>query len=225
MPVITVANPKGGAGKSTTTLILATTLAAAGASVTILDCDPNKPIKDWREGLSKNPVHVDFEVTESNVTTKLDKYRKERQFVFVDLEGTASRLMSRAFARSNLVLIPIQASPPDALMAAKAIHLIQEEEQAFEKEIPYRVLFTRTSPIITTRLEKAIVKQLIEGGIPQFTAHLNERAAFKSLFFNRLDLTELDEKEVNGLDQARNNATCVVEELITYIIERQENVA
>ncbi|OKP00835.1 ParA family protein [Xenorhabdus eapokensis] len=225
MPVITVANPKGGAGKSTTALVLATTLAAAGASVTILDCDPNQPIKGWREGLSRNPVHVDFEVTESNITAKLERYRRERQFVFVDLEGTASRLMSRAFARSNLVLIPIQASPPDAEMAAKAIHLIQEEEQAFEKEIPYRVLFTRTSPIITTRLEKAIVKQLVEGGVPQFTTHLNERAAFKSLFFNQLDLTELDAKEVNGLDQARDNATRVVEELITYIIKRQEEIA
>lgn len=53
MPVITVANPKGGAGKSTTTLVLATTLAQQGASVVILDCDPNRPIEGWRRGASK----------------------------------------------------------------------------------------------------------------------------------------------------------------------------
>lgn len=221
MPVITVANPKGGSGKSTTTLVLATTLAAAGASVTVLDCDPNQPIKGWREGSSQNPVQVDFDVTESNVTSKLEKYRAERQFVFVDLEGTASRLMSRAFARSNLVLIPIQASPPDAEMAAKAIRLIQEEEQSFEKEIPYRVLFTRTSSIIKTRLERAIVRQLVDGRVPQFDNQLNERAAYKSLFYNQLDLNELDVKEVNGLEQARENANRVVEELVNYIVERQ----
>lgn len=225
MPVITVANPKGGAGKSTTTLVLATTLASEGASVTILDCDPNHPIKGWREGSSKNLVHVDYDVNESNVTSKLDQYRKERQFVFVDLEGTASRLMSRAFARSNLVLIPIQASPVDAEMAAKAIHLIQEEEQSFEKQIPFRILFTRTSPVIQTRLEKAIVKQLGAGGVPTFRHHLNERAAFKSLFFNQLDLSELDPTEVNGLDKARENAAQVAEELVNHIIETREAVA
>lgn len=41
MPVITVANPKGGAGKSTAALVLATSLAQQGASVIILDCDSN----------------------------------------------------------------------------------------------------------------------------------------------------------------------------------------
>ena len=44
MPVISIANPKGGAGKSTTALVLGTTLAAHDATVTLLDCDPNRPI-------------------------------------------------------------------------------------------------------------------------------------------------------------------------------------
>ncbi|MEM7239744.1 MAG: AAA family ATPase, partial [Pseudomonadota bacterium] len=36
MPVISFANPKGGAGKTTTALLLATELAAEGATVTIV---------------------------------------------------------------------------------------------------------------------------------------------------------------------------------------------
>ena len=40
MPVISTANPKGGSGKSTSTLVIATTLAAKGASVCIIDADP-----------------------------------------------------------------------------------------------------------------------------------------------------------------------------------------
>ena len=46
MPVICAANPKGGAGKSTTILAIATTLAQQGGSVIIIDADPNKPITD-----------------------------------------------------------------------------------------------------------------------------------------------------------------------------------
>jgi chromosome partitioning protein len=42
MPVISFANPKGGAGKTTTALILATELADSGASVSIIDADPER---------------------------------------------------------------------------------------------------------------------------------------------------------------------------------------
>lgn len=219
MPVITVANPKGGAGKSTAALVLATSLAQQGASVIILDCDPNRAIEGWRAGSSKNPVIVDGGITESTITTKLDAYRKKYQFVFVDLEGTASRLMSRALARAQLVIIPIQASPPDAELAARAIHLIREEEQAFEKTIPYRVLFTRTSPAIASKLETQITAQLKASEVPMFRNHLNERSAYKAMFYYQRDLEELDPRNVNGLPAARDNAFRLAEELVNLVID------
>lgn len=222
MPVITVANPKGGAGKSTATLVLATSLAEQGASVVILDCDPNRAIKGWRAGSSRNPVLVDGDVTESSITAKLDEYRKKFQFVFVDLEGTASRLMSRALARAQLVVIPIQASPTDAELAARAINLIQEEEQAFEKSIPYQILFTRTSPAIATKLERQITSQLKASEVPMFRNHLNERSAYKAMFFYQLDLNELDSRDVNGLPAARDNAFRLAEELVNLVIGAKE---
>jgi chromosome partitioning protein len=221
MPVIAVANPKGGAGKSTTALVLATTLASQGASVSILDCDPNRPIEGWKAGTSKNPVIVDGTATESNITTLLDDYRKKQQFVFVDLEGTASRLMSRALARAQLVIIPIQASPNDAEQAVKAIRLIREEEQAFEKSIPFKIAFTRTSAQIPTRLEKAIIEELNQGEVPTFRTHLNERAAYKAMFYYKLALDELDPAEVNGLIQARENATRLAEELVDLLSQKE----
>lgn len=219
MPVITVANPKGGAGKSTAALVLATSLVRQGASVMILDCDPNRAIEGWRAGSSKNPVIVDGGITESTITTKLDEYRKKYQFVFVDLEGTASRLMSRALARAQLVIIPIQASPPDAELAARAIHLIREEEQAFEKTIPYRVLFTRTSPAIASKLETQITTQLKASEVPMFRNHLNERSAYKAMFYYQRDLEELDPRNVNGLPAARDNAFRLAEELVNLVID------
>lgn len=219
MPVITVANPKGGAGKSTAALVLATSLAQQGASVIILDCDPNRAIEGWRAGSSKNPVVVDGGITESTITSRLDEYRKKYQFVFVDLEGTASRLMSRALARAQLVIIPIQASPPDAELAARAIHLIREEEQAFEKTIPFRVLFTRTSPAIASKLETQITAQLKASEVPMFRNHLNERSAYKAMFYYQRDLEELEPRNVNGLPAARDNAFRLAEELVNLVID------
>jgi len=117
MPVISIANPKGGAGKSTLALVLGTTLAAKGAPISIIDCDPNQPIKAWSRGVSKSTVRVLSDVTESRIIPVIDAERAERQFVIVDLEGTASRMVSRSIARSDLVLIPMQASAVDAAQA------------------------------------------------------------------------------------------------------------
>ena len=51
MPTISFASSKGGAGKSTSAVLLATELAMRGASVTIIDADPNQPVMRW----SKKP--------------------------------------------------------------------------------------------------------------------------------------------------------------------------
>src|SRR3954447_14649124 len=124
MPVIGVANPKGGAGKSTSALVLGTTLAQHGATVTILDCDPNRPILSWSKGASKTPVRILGDVTEDRIVSVIDQERAGRQFVLVDLEGTASRMVSWAMTRSDLVLIPMQASAVDAAQAARAVGLV-----------------------------------------------------------------------------------------------------
>jgi chromosome partitioning protein len=44
MPTIAFASPKGGVGKSTAAVLLATELAGFGAGVTMIDADPNKPL-------------------------------------------------------------------------------------------------------------------------------------------------------------------------------------
>jgi chromosome partitioning protein len=217
MPVISVANPKGGAGKSTTALVLGTTLAAHGASVALLDCDPNRPIAAWSRGESSTAMKVLADISESQIVSTIDAERAGRQFVIVDLEGTASRMVSRAIMRSDLVLIPMQASAVDAAQAARAVSLVQEEEQVVGRSIPFRVLFTRTSPAIPTRNEKMIIDELRGAGIPVLTTHLNERAAYKSMFTYQRTLAELDPALVNGLPGALENAERLSGEIVELI--------
>ena len=99
---------------------------------------------------------------------------------------------------------------------------MREEEQSFVRHIPFRVAFTRTSPQIASRLEKAIISELDEGRVPKFRTHLNERAAFKAMFFYKLMLNELNPAEVNGIAQALDNAARFTSELIDYIAARKE---
>lgn len=217
MPVIAIANPKGGAGKSTSALVLGTTLAAAGASTVVLDCDPNRPILEWSKGPTRNPLAVLGDVTEREIVDVIDGEAAARQFVIVDLEGTASRMVSRAITRAHLVVIPMQASAVDAAQAARAVCLVQEEERVIRRSIPYRVLFTRTSPQIKTKNEKLILDEQRSSGVQVFATHLNQRTAFQSMFTYKLAVDELDPGLVNGLPEAIDNATRLTGEVIQVV--------
>ncbi len=217
MPVIVTASSKGGAGKSTMTLVLAQALDAMGASVTIIDADPNRPILRWRSGKSTSTVQVVGDVTESSIIRVIREHSAVRQFVLVDLEGTANRLVSRAITQADLVLIPLQASALDSNEAGRAVNLIKEEEEALGgRVIPFRIIMTRTSPLITTVIERGIIQALREAEVPLMQARLNERQAYKAIFVQRLALKELDES-INGLPGSIENAERLAEEVVELI--------
>lgn len=217
MPVISIANPKGGCGKSTTCLILSTALAQKGARVSIIDCDPNQPMKAWRSGPSQTTAKVVSDVREGQLISIIDQERAQSQFVCIDLEGTANRMVSHAIARSDLVLVPMAPTALDAKEAARAVNLVREEGLLMGRTIPFRVVFTTTSPLIPTKEERAIIQQLERTKVPVLKAHLNNRVAFQAIFSRRLTLPELKASEVNGLDAAIKNADEFAAEVVTVI--------
>jgi chromosome partitioning protein len=223
MPVISTANPKGGSGKSTSTLVIATTLAAKGASVCIIDADPNQPIYEWKtKGESKSPITVIGGVREDSILSMIEAQATEHQFVFVDLEGTASLMVSRAIAFSDFVIIPIQASSLDVRQAAKAIQQVRNEERIMQRSnpngrIPYRVLMTRTpapgAPV--SKSQKQLESQITENDVLRFNTCLAERQAYKIMFNERLSLEEL--REAGNIESAMANAVTLVNELLEVI--------
>ena len=228
MPVIAVSNPKGGAGKSTTTLLLATYLAQNGASVTVLDADPNQPIMDWRKnGQSATSLKVIGGIRESNLMETLEE--QHDQFVFIDLEGTASLLVSRSIAMADFVLIPVQASAVDVRQAGKAIRAVRDEEKVAQRSnparrIPFRVLMTRTpapgAPV--SAVQRQLEAEIEAAGIPRFATSLAERMAYKALFVERITLAEMQHLKVGNLEAAYENVHQLAEELIGLLAELEK---
>ena len=150
MPVIAIANPKGGAGKSTTALLLSCHLVERGAQSCVIDADPNQPIYDWRtQGRSTSTLEVVGNAREDSIMDVIEEQARKHTFVFVDLEGTASLLVSRSIAFADFVIIPIQASAVDVRQAQKAISAVRNEERLVQRanpkrRIPHKVLMTRT---------------------------------------------------------------------------------
>jgi len=124
MPTIVFASPKGGAGKSTSAVLLATQLAGHGAAVTLIDADPNRPLSRWAKLPGKpDNLTVVADVTENSIIDTIETQGRKTPFVIVDLEGTASMMVAYAISRADLVVIPVQGSYLDAAEAAKAIKL------------------------------------------------------------------------------------------------------
>jgi chromosome partitioning protein len=221
MPTIVFASPKGGAGKSTSAVVLATELAQRGAAVTVIDADPNHPVSQWakRPGCPQT-LTVIGAVSEETVIDTIEDASAKTAFVVVDLEGTASMTVAYAISRADLVVIPVQGSQLDAAEAAKAIRLIRQQEKAFAREIPYAVLFTRTSTAIRPRTFQHIRSEFADHGVPAFQTQMHERDAFRAIFSFGGTLESLDSTQVSNVAAAVGNARAFAAEVITKL--RQE---
>lgn len=204
MPTIVVASPKGGAGKSTTAVLLGTELARGGVDVTMLDCDPNRSLSLWAERADlPDRISVQSDVGESGIVRTIKAFDADGQVVIVDLEGVASRLVSRAISQADLVLTPMRATTLDATIGARALELIAEEEEALDREIPHAVVFTMTKAI-QSKQHKGIEASLRGQGIDVIDPPLMERTAFSGIFAFGGDLHSMPPQ--GNMDSARANA-------------------
>lgn len=215
MPTIVYVSPKGGAGKTTAALLLATQLAES-YNVTLIDADPNRPIKTWFSGgHAPARLTVVSEVDEENIIERIEAAAETTPFVIVDLEGTAAKIVVLAVSQADLAIIPIQGSQLDAEQASRAIKVIKQREKMTGRALPYAVLLTRTNPAIRTRTMAHIQKGLIDAGIPVMQSELHDREAYRAVFSFRQTLKGLDAREVANLDKAQAN----VEEYALEIIQ------
>lgn len=218
MPVIAFANPKGGAGKTTSALLLASELASLGAGVAIIDADPEKWISQWG-ALPGRPANVTIvsDVTEDSIVDQIEEAAAEAQFVVVDLEGTASLMVANAIGMSDLVIIPTQGASMDAKGAAKTIRLIRNQARMARRDIPHAVLLTRTSAAVASRALRNVRDQLDKAGIAVFKTSIVERAAYRDMLDYGGVLADLDPTQVSNVDRAIENAHAFVAEVVARL--------
>jgi chromosome partitioning protein len=218
MPVIVFASSKGGAGKSTSALILATELAQKGKAVTLIDADPNRPMTRWAQRPNRpDNLTVISQISESTVIDEIENAARRTPFVIVDLEGTASAMVSYAISRADLVIIPTQPSELDGAEAARAIKHVMHQEKAYRRKIPYSILFTRTSAAIKPRMQRNVQEQFWSRKVPAFETQIRERDAYRALFLIGGTLATLKASEVGGLAGAVENARSFAAEVVEML--------
>ena len=224
MPVITLSSPKGGAGKTTAATILATELAERGVSVTVIDADPNKNVVDWAKLPGKpETLNVIGDVTEETIVDVIEEAASKAAFVVVDLEGTASLMVSYAISMSDFVIIPVQGSQLDAKQAARQMKLIKAQERIAGRTIPFAVLFTRSNPAIQPKTQRHIEERFVELAVPVLETRLFDREAFRAIFSFGGSLRTLADKGVGNLQAARSNALEFTGEVVDRLRNRNKS--
>lgn len=220
MPVITFATFKGGAGKTTSCIVIGTELCRH-TTVTIIDADPARRLCNrWA---TKAPLPDNLTVIEccdeGSILDVLEEARKRSTFVLVDTEGVASRLNTMISLNSNLVIIPLGDEQQDADDAVDTLKVLRDDGRTVGRTVPAKLLFCRTKAAVKSKLEKGINAEM-RAHIPAFKTELKNRTAYSSLHNTGGTLQGLE--EAGRLEKAFENADDLLNEIAAHFQENAQ---
>lgn len=183
--VITVAQQKGGAGKTTLAANLAVALAAT-SRVALLDIDPQRSLARWhalRARQGERVAALEFsDVSGWRLARELDRLLRDHDFVLIDSPPQIDTDARVAVRGADLVLIPVQPSPPDIWAAEGTLKLAADERR------PARLVLNRAPT--GSRLRETVEADIAARKLPTLHAALGNRAGFASAFAAGLGVTE-----------------------------------
>lgn len=198
--ILTFASSKGGVGKSTTCAAIAAALALQGERVLLIDLDQNRTVDRWAR---RAPI-IGLTVTTVE-PAKFSSYLRDEQasgrwdHICIDLPGSREVTLFKALARSDLVIIPAQASEPDLREALVIVGDLRDIAETAGRKIPYRLLLTKVFPL-RTRVTDYAYKELERHGLPLFRTALVERSAYREMFLTGQPPTRTERGRGAGLE-------------------------
>lgn len=139
--VITVAQQKGGSGKTTLAINLAVEFARQGLKIALLDTDPQGSLGRWfmaRRDRLGNPGMDLSTASAWGVSYECEKLRKTTDLVIVDTPPKVDADLRPALREADLVLIPVAASHVDLWATDGVLDLVAREHR------PALVVLNRT---------------------------------------------------------------------------------
>jgi len=218
MATISVASDKGGPGKTTTAILIASELALDGYRVTVLDTDANQQAAAFGGKADIPGLIVVGNVREDNILAELRKAEAASEIVIVDLPGGSSTLALKAMHRSHFVLVPTQAALPDVKAAMKTIAQIDDAQELSRTPIARAIIWTRILPGFESRGARHVRRSVeADETLPILKASMMERAAFREIH-----ITGKVPRQIDPNSAASANVAAVTAELLQRIAQLAE---
>jgi chromosome partitioning protein len=173
--VITIAQQKGGVGKTTLAAQLTVVWVSRGHRIALLDIDPQASLAAWAElrrvRLGATKLGFEFAALSGwRAGEWVERHVREMDFVVVDSPPHAELEARIALRAASLIVVPLQPSPLDLWSSATTFRLAREEKRpvlAVLNRVPAR-----------SSLTDAVNAELARDGIPVSSARLGSRVAF-----------------------------------------------
>jgi len=202
--VLTVAQQKGGAGKTTLAAQLAAALAA-GRRVAVLDIDPQRSLALWVErrkaALDAAAAGLTFAETAGwRLPTEIERLRASHDVLLIDSPPHAETEARLAVRAADLVLVPLQPSPLDLWATRPTLDLARAESRLA------RLVLNRLPP--RGRLVEMARAEIARSGDPALAQGLGNRTAFAAAMAAGLGVTEAEPRST-----AAEEVRALVEEI------------
>ena len=205
MPVVAIVNQKGGTGKTTLAINLASVLAEKGA-VLLLDADPQASSQNWAAGEWTSPEGLAVKgMGKGNLLEQVRSMSREYDWIIIDGPPGITRTSADAVRAADLVLIPAKPSPLDVWAASDIVEAVRARQKTSNGVPKAAFVITMAQP--RTRLGQQIDAALADLGIPVLQARTTQRVAYPNAINDGNSV-------VDGHDQtARNEILAIRGEL------------
>ncbi len=161
MKQITFASFKGGAGKTTAVMAVASTLVADGKRVALIDADENTPLIDWRKAAYETATQGGFD------------------YIITDTRGGGSELNNACLVNTDLVIIPSALTSLDMTQALVTFEHTIELHQTMALDVPVALLIQRVPVGKLTVSQRQSLAALSE--LPRCETILHARDAYAAM--------------------------------------------
>ena len=198
--IITVAQQKGGSGKTTLAANLAVAFLAAGQRVAIVDTDPQGSLGKWfmqrLERTGEDDALRFATASAWGISYELRAMRKTADIVIVDTPPKADSDLRPALREADLVLVPLSASHLDIWATQDVLDLAEREGRNA------RIVMNRVRS--GTRLTQDIAAEAAKFDAAILEASLGNRVIFAEAFGTGRGVIEAQPKgaaaqEINAL--------------------------
>lgn len=165
---VTIANLKGGTGKTTSALFLATAFAARGERTLLVDADPQGSALSWASSAEEYGEELPFPVAGlpvKDLHRKVLKLSSDYEHVVIDTPPGEIPIVRSALLASEEAVVTLAPGVMDIDRLRPTLELVAEVEPL--NGLSYRVLLTRVRRVSR---EGADARRVMEElGVPVFT--------------------------------------------------------